>query len=376
MGMDKKLVYIAPGYGEKSVGVNNNIGVERKIGYQLEQFQRIGYKTYVKSPAKLPNARRWANILNPFGSVMEWSTAGIKINVDVVYIRHSRIDYPFLKLLADIKKNNKDVKVILEVPSYPYKGEMISPKAKALYVKDRIYSCFLHKYIDRITTPAVGYRKIFGVPVIYIPNGADYEQNTVCADRSVHQNEIHLIAVSTMQFWHGYDRLIQGMADYYSTGDAKRTVVLHLVGKGKDEGRYRSLTEKYKLENYVKFEGFCEGEQLESIYANCQIAVGSLGIHRAGPDIRVSSLKLKEYAAKGLPIILSGKSDIANAETKPYILSVPYDDTPVKVERIVRFYDRLYGDGSETVHKDIRDAFRNVSDIKKLFQPVLDYIEN
>lgn len=97
------------------------------------------------------------------------------------------------------------------------------------------------------------------IPVFQVPNGFDFDGIKIVEDDTV-PDDIHIVIVSSMRHWHGYERMIKGLNEYYNNhGD--RNILLHLVGDGR-EGKYQELTEKYSLQDHVIFHGAMHGENL------------------------------------------------------------------------------------------------------------------
>ena len=85
-----------------------------------------------------------------------------------------------------------------------------------------------------------------------------------------------------------------------------------------------------------------------------------------------STLKGKEYLAKGLPIISGVKTELDHMDF-PYYLRVPADDTPLDFARVIQFYHEIYDRKSEAeVAEEIRDFCRLHFEFRQTFQPVLD----
>ena len=113
------------------------------------------------------------------------------------------------------------------------------------------------------------------------------------------------------------------MGEYYKNGGT-REAVFHLVGDGSELPLYKKLVEEYGLERRVRFYGFLSGEPLSQVYNRADIAVSCLGMYRKGMD-RESSLKSREYSARGLPIIAVSPVDIF-PEDWPYPVSYTHLD--------------------------------------------------
>ena len=73
------------------------------------------------------------------------------------------------------------------------------------------------------------------------------------------------------------------------------------------------------------------GKELDEIYSLCNVAIAHLALHRIGLN-QLSSLKSCEYASRGLPMISSASLNIANDETRKYIMYVPEDETPINID--------------------------------------------
>ena len=85
------------------------------------------------------------------------------------------------------------------------------------------------------------------------------------------------------------------------------------------------------------------GAALDAVYERCAIGIDSLARHRSGIVV-LSSLKSREYGAKGIPMINSCKIDILE-EDFPYLLRVPADESPINMNEVFDFYDRVLGNG-------------------------------
>jgi len=351
-------------------------GIYKKILIQIRTMSSFGIDIQPKEiPSKTGLTYRVISRL-PF---FDGSLLGDDIfeGQDFLYMRRPvYLSRSFIRSLKRQRARNPKLKILYEIPTYPYDQELhaltMSRKLKdAIYIlKDRHNRKLLPKCVDRIVTFSLD-DKIFGVPTIRTINGADFD-----AVRPRHigapDDAIRLISVSINEPWHGYDRLIAGIGEYYRRGGG-RNVVYHCVGDGSALQSYKDLAARYELENHVVFYGNQNGEMLDDIYDRADIGVDSLGRHRSGVS-RNSSLKTREYAAKGLPMVVAMEMDML--KNKPqYFLRFPSDDTPVDIERIIDFYDALYAGGCfAQIAADIRESARRECDISVTMKPVIDYI--
>lgn len=256
--------------------------------------------------------------------------------IKFVYIRYAHNASPFtIYLMYKIKKAG--TKIILEIPTYPYDEEYkgLPFSYQCILFFDKIYRKKLMKYVDKIVTFS-DYKTIWGKPTIRISNGIDFDQIELKKTVNDTSKELHLIGVATMHPWHGFDRAIAGLALYYNTPKNLK-VYFHIVGYGIAEALdlYKKDVIEHHLECYVTFHGALFGSDLNEIFEKTDIGIGSLARHRSNID-KIKTLKNREYAARGIPFVYSETDD--DFEQMPYILKIPADETPLDIERIVKFY--------------------------------------
>jgi glycosyltransferase involved in cell wall biosynthesis len=326
---------------------------------RLREIAAGGEKLLGKAASKL-------DVLRTAGDLVEKGGYGC------MYIRYPRSDYLFLRLLKKAKKQG--IRIAMEIPTYPYDMEGHETlKGRIINGMDRHFRKYLHRYVDRIVTYSDD-REIFGVPTINTINGVDFD--VVKADETPVDTarQIQLVAVSAMYRVHGYDRLIRGMHEYYQKG-CTRDILLKLVGKGDAYGDYQRLVEAFGLQAHVEFCGVCFGDALEEAYRGSALGVNSLAIHRQGLE-KESTLKTKEYAAKGLPVLSSSYVDAFSSEGNTrFALRVPPDETPVDVVALVDFVDRVYSGGTTAeIRREIREDGRNTCDVHTTMRCVADYL--
>ena len=349
---------------------NNSVGVHKKINNQFQAFRKSGFDCDLinLNPEK-------TNLIKRFFDCFRSNVyKNIEIdNCDFIYVR--RIipnNKSFICLLKRIKERNPDVKIIYELPTYPYDSEHTSLKQKVILFVDKIYRKKLHNYVDLMTTYSYD-KEIFGVKALTIKNGINVSKIPVVENNNFNSKEITLIAVAQFALWHGFDRLIEGLKNYYSNNHETKVNIL-FVGNGKCLEEYKVLVSNYKLDNYVFFLGMLNGQKLTDAFNNADIGICSLGCHRM--NIFLSSvLKSREYLSRGLPIVTSTKIDIVPEDFK-YCLSFPEDESPIDIEKIVDFYLELVKNESVSdIHKNIRQFAEQTCDMTKVMKPVFDFIE-
>lgn len=383
-----KLLYIAfKDFSNLHFGANAKVLSQCRAfeayGYDVELVGRQGEDTVILTPdgkaeivAREKSFIRNRKIQNlkakhkQMKAVCDY-TAGKKY--DACYIRYDFSDPSFIHMLKWLRPICK--KIVLELPTYPYEAEnSVGFLNKVKMQIDVFYRSQLKKYIDFIVTFYAGYKELFGIPVEVIPNGFDFSTMEMIHSE-LPADGIHIIAVSSMREWHGYERMIEGLHNYYACdADDKENFILHLVGNGREYNKYRNLVEKYQLQKHVVMEGAMHGEKLDELYEKCALGVDSLARHRSGIDV-LSSLKSREYGAKGIPIINSCKIDILEDDF-PYMLQVPADESPIDMECVKKFYESCYTANISRIKvaKSIRAYISEKSSMKATLKSVAEKI--
>lgn len=321
-------------------------GVINKINYQIKGFKKnnIDVTHYNFDAVNNNTIKKILRRISIFAS-NSYINSNIELNFqeyDFVYIRYTLSDYKFIKLLKKIKERKKDIKIIVEIPTYPYIDEYKNNK-KMFLLRDSIFKKYLKKYVYRISTFSSD-SEIYGCKTININNGIDLEE-ILLQKKPEFKNELNIIAVANISFWHGYDRLIKGIAKYNKL-NPKIKVNFNIVGNGAEEKKLKELVKDLNLEENIKFLGYKSGKDLDEEFNKNHLAVDHLGLHRKNLK-ELSSLKSKEYAARGIPFILSHK-DKAFDKFK-YLYLEEANEKEANVEEIVKFFleikeDENYGE--------------------------------
>ncbi len=253
--------------------------------------------------------------------------------VDICYIRYAYCDPFFLNLLGFMKRQG--TKIVIEVATYPYEEEMnYWPVFQKLIGKTVEYT--LNKRIKRnisLVTTYMPADEIFGVRVLEIENGVELD-NIKRWKPGKEDDDLHFIGVSSMHTWHGYDRAIRGLADYYANNpDIK--VYLHLVGDGVMRFEWEELARRLDLKDYVIFHGTRVNEELDILFDKCDIAIGCLGIYRK-KTVRASTLKNKEYCARGIPFVFACEEKYLH-DGLDFVKVLPDNDKNISIDGIVQF---------------------------------------
>ena len=290
--------------------------------------------------------------------------------IELVYVRCFMNASPFvIRLFKRLQKDG--IKAVMEVPTYPYDGEFASLplKYRVEHIFDKLFRNKLASYMDAIVTFS-DEQQIFGQRTIRISNGVDFDtlplhQPPLLQERAGGE-ALHLIGVAEVHPWHGFDRVLTGLGEYYRRG-GEQPVVFHIVGGVSDAMMhdFRSIIEQYHIEDKVVFHGKLFGEQLDEVFAQSQFAIGSLARHRSGIT-HIKTLKNREYAARGIPFIYSEED--SDFDQQPYVLKAPADESPIDIERIIRFLSEHHEEPA-----DIRKSVDHLS-WRAQMQRVLDQL--
>lgn len=289
--------------------------------------------------------------------ILQWIE---KYSVNKAYIRYDLSDKWFVDFVREL--DARKITSVLEFPTIPYDGELSNQRA---ITEDKYYREQLAKYVKQCTTYGK-FDKVFGIPCIPLLNGIDLQQHPMRTEKK-NDEGIVLLAVASMAKWHGYERVIKGMADYYANG-GKEKVVFRLVGNGQELESYKQLISKYNLNELIECYGRLEGEELDRQYNSADIAIGTLGMYKINIT-NASPIKIGEYCARGIPFIY-GYEDEGFSGNEKYVLKVSNDSTPLDIREVIRFYNQLK-------EKDYKDEMRQQALQKysweTILQPVLDY---
>ncbi len=239
-----------------------------------------------------------------------------------------------------VKLKKAGVKVVMEYPTYPYDVETSKEhyRYKPIFFLNRVFRRFLKNRIERIVT-FTNLPYIDGVKTINISNAIDF-RGVKLLDYKDHGDVFNMLGVAEVHFWHGYDRIVAGMAEYYKDPLNKREVHFHVVGNGAEEDLacLKDFTAKSGMEKYVHFHGNKNLEELDEFFNMADFGIASLARHRTGITY-IKTLKNREYAARGVPFIYSEIDE--DFETMPYIIKAPANETPVNISEIIRFRESL-----------------------------------
>lgn len=378
--MNKSMLYIM------NFKLRDDSGVDKKVVSQINVLKKLGMSIDIFEMENIGD--EFITFFN--GSILNRNKEIFKerkfdfyrikkvlekliLNYDYIYIRYS--GNPFFYYLLSYFYSKK-IKVIIEIPTYPYEGEILNNKVGImkfkfirkvrLYLDRFLTNTFLKKYVYKIVLISENKeRKLFGIDCINIENGIEVEKIKKIEKRE--KEEMGIISVSGMYYWHGIDRFLYSLLQYKKNG-GKEKIKFHIVGEGTETPKLKKIVEdNIELQDIVIFHGFKSGEDLDEVYNNSDIAIGSLGFFRSGLE-KGSTLKMREYCAKGLPFVV-GYDDTSFSKDLPFYYQVSNDESLLDIEKIIEWYKNL-----KVIPEEIRKYAEDNLTWDKQMKKVIDSI--
>lgn len=262
---------------------------------------------------------------------------------DYCYTRKMITTVNYGRCLKKLKQ--KGIKLTVEVPTYPDYEEFKKERRKFRKIAFKILKfidMYYSKYVDLFVLIGEKSNSYFGVKAINIQNGISIDCIKEWEPRFLKENELHFIALANFCYWHGYERVIEGLYNYYKDNSSnKRKIYIHFVGPDEDGSLacWRELGKKKGIENHLIFEGKKYGNDLDSIFDTCNCAIGTLGCYKKG-IVTDSSLKSLNYIARGIPFIHAGIT-YESEDIAPYLFKIKNDNTPINFEMVINYLNQL-----------------------------------
>ncbi len=347
-------------------GFSEASGISKKIRYQVKGLQQNGYDVRLCYYDFAANGHRCryvdGQVLKDYGT---GALAGLRQRIDfgciydyclregieLVYARCFQNANPWLIRFFD-KLRKKGIHAVTEIPTYPYDQEFdgFDFHMRMGLKVDQMFRNRLYRRMNAVVTFS-DVTEIFGQKTINISNGVDFDSIPLHHLTTTQTSAIHLIGVAEVHYWHGFDRVIAGVGEYYRQGGG-RDIFFHIVGgvhpsymTGRPQSPgFQMLIDQYGIQDKVVFHGQLFGEELDKVFNQCQFAIGSLGRHRSGITI-IKTLKNREYATRGIPFIYSEQD--SDFDHQPYVIKAPADESPIDIRHIINFVDQHHFNPSD-----------------------------
>lgn len=295
----------------------------------------------------------------------------IKRDIDYCYVRRFIFEPAVARMLRLL--HDSGIKTIVEIPTYPYHKEMLvqnTLKSRMLVTMDDHFAKKSAPSIDLFCPMGKEVKTLYGRPALNIENGIDVSDIRLRVP-IYREKEYHIAALAVMSPWHGYDRLIRGLADYYAVPNREDRIYLHLIGTGNVLKEWRQLAENLRLMEYVLFEGKMDNEQMNEAFDHYDIGAASLARYRSGLSV-VYELKTREYMARGLPFLYAAE-DHAIGQFGKYSLKVPNDDSPISMDRILEFMKQMRA--CSTAGQEMREYAIRELNFEKQFRNIFGFLD-
>jgi glycosyltransferase involved in cell wall biosynthesis len=317
-------------------------GLLAKMNGQAHAFRELGYETecLYLSGKKVVNDRgdfvkslSGFSLRNSFFSAVVTRLKSSDKEPEMLYIRYPFSTPGFIRFLKAVRTHFPEIKIILEVPTFPYDREFVLFQKWKLWI-DSYYRKNLVKYTDLVVT--FGNEQSFeGIQTINLTNGTEIPDLTT---DNVEKEEIFtFVAVGNWRFWHGLDRFLYGMSQYLSQLP-EVDIQLMVIGDGEDLAKYKKLAAELKLTRHIRFLGEKTDEDTKKILQTAHVGVGVLGSFRKGL-VSHSPLKHRFYAVCGLPFVFS-TDDPDFSGKAGFICQFPPNEEPVSIQKILDFYKK------------------------------------
>lgn len=338
----KKIIYLS------TVEDGPFQGVRKKIKMQCTAFEEIGHEVIAINSGKRTFVGQIEKLL-PHALGINYRIIKKEIEelpkdtVQYCYIRYSPASRGLLDVMKTVKSNQKNIKMILEIPTYPYEDELSGAKAFPSKIKERIYRNKMRKYVDLVVTPShIDQSTIFGIPALEITNGIDVGSMRIRTPVEKKENSINLIGVALITPKQGYDRVIKGISEYVKTKNpSEPDVFFYIIGTGNEKSELEKMSTELHLSRNIVFTGEKENGELEYFYSIADLGVGSLGLYKTNELSKVSSLKTREYCAKGLPFIITDCDYMFAENNFEFCKIVENNDSYIDIRTIIRFLGEI-----------------------------------
>ena len=342
-------------------GFSSHSGISKKIQYQVKGLRENGHEVHLcyydqdssghwcrfvdDQMIKNYGNGKWAGLRQRIDYQCIYDYC-IREKIEFVYARCFMNATPFLiRLFKKLRKAG--IHSVTEIPTYPYDQEFIGySRQERLKLKiDQLFRHLLYQQMDALVTFSDAER-IFGQRTIRISNGVDFDSIPLHnCQLSILNSQLNLIGVAEVHDWHGFDRVMAGIGEYYNakqiTNSHQPDVFFHVVGgvhPNRMNNVFAPIINQYGIQDKIIFHGQLFGDELTKVFNQCQFAIGSLGRHRSGITV-IKTLKNREYATRGIPFIYSEQD--SDFDQQPYVLKAPADDSPIDIQQIFDFMDNF-----------------------------------
>ena len=264
---------------------------------------------------------------------------------------------PNFSLIALMKTaQQRGIKVLYEIPTYPYYGEQFRASRKkyravAKIAVDAMFSPLIKKYADHIVIIRSNSKIRLHHKMVEINNEVNTEKIKSKENYGSKDGVFRMVTVGTLFPYHGYDRVLAGLKDCKEEVDG-HPVEFHIVGASQTIDELKEQAQKLGLKRVI-FHGMKTTDELNEMYEDFDVGLGCLALHRRNADID-TTLKIIEYYCRGVPVVTSGKSPYKDPAVT---ICVPDGEEAVNINRLYRKWKNIDKDKQQKLSEQAKKEF-------------------
>lgn len=274
-------------------------------------------------------------------------------NTDFFYIRNPGATLWFLKLLKKygnkivIEHQSKELDEIKSLMKENIFGFKLSQFLSWLqysawpYYNEKYFGHKINKNIRAsiaVTNEIADYQRKKGSKKVFtITNGIAVKKYTI-RQPDEFKNELNLLFLkgsSGYSPWNGFDRLVDSIDQYNLKKENKIKIKLFVFGQH-TEG-------EVPKRDYIIEGGYITGQDLDDVFNKMHIGVSGIQVYLKNFK-EATSLKIREYVARGLPFFYAYTDPDLNEDSKEFSLEFPNDDSLIDMEKVIEFAKKALED--------------------------------
>jgi hypothetical protein len=364
------------------------LGVEKKLAAQAKAVALLGLDMdvfYFNFDRQLKESmvrfhRRAQGSAEAFLAAL-WRYGGLSRVVgidryDLFLLRYSRADFslfaPFFRDHAGRVVTEHHTKELPEAHTY---NTTLPQKALTLLMEKVLGPRFIRQcagligVTDEIKTYELN-RCRYPIPSCTIPNGTLVGDIPFSRHAPYRGDVLNLLCLANhFETWQGLDRVLLGLQDYVC-----KKPMIHLTVVGHISRPPSALLRQLQHNKRVRVDlpGTLQGGALEDVLKESHVAFSSLALFRKGMK-EACALKTREFAARGLPFVLGYADPDFDQEAGEFFLRVSADDSPVNMDQVVAFAERVLR--SKGVSESMRRFSEDRLDWKVKMAQVWDFLK-
>ncbi len=154
---------------------------------------------------------------------------------------------------------------------------------------------------------------------------------------------LFLKGTSTDAPWNGLNRIIESIKNYENNHMVELLICGHYI-----EGEIPE-------NDFIKHLGYLEKEKITALMNDIHIGFSTMALYKQGLS-EASSLKTREYIARGLPFIYAYTDPDLNKESKEFALEFSNDDSLIDIQKVIDFAR------SALLNKDLSNRMRKYAE--------------